>query len=200
MIAAAVAGVWRSILSAGRGALSLSRQRLTEDRRLLEQTILPAYAARIDIGRVLFVGCAPYTRRYEGLFTGREYWTIDPVLRRRQYGSQRHLIDRLERLGEHVDPGYFDLIICNGVLGWGLNELNDAEAAFAACERHLRAGGELMLGWNDVPPRNRVTPDEVQSLQRFEKLVFEPFGAARRRVEVAHCHVFDFYRKPLEMA
>lgn len=163
---------------------------------MLEQVILPAYARRIDIDRVLFVGCAPYTQHYSELFGEREYWTIDPVARRRRYGSKRHIVDRLENLASHVQPAYFDLIVCNGVLGWGLNALDHAEAAFAACDRHLREGGELVVGWNDVAPRNRIAPDEVQALRHFERLMFAPVLTVRLRVDAPQKHVFDFYRKP----
>lgn len=159
--------------------------------------ILPAYARRTDIERVLFVGCAAYTQHYSAFFAGREYWTIDPVARRRRYGSQRHLVDRLQNLGNHVQAGYFDLVICNGVLGWGLNSLDDADAAFAACERHLREGGELVLGWNDIAPRNRIAPEEVPALRRFEPTMFEPARTARLNVEAPQRHVFNFYRTRL---
>ena len=162
---------------------------------MLEQVILPEYARRADVGRVLFVGCAAYTQAYQNLFAQREYWTIDPVPHRSRYGSQRHIVDRLENLGQYVTPGYFDLIVCNGVLGWGLNNANDADAAFAACHRQLRDGGELVLGWNDVAPRNRVVPSHLPALTRFEAHVFGPLQTARWRVAVGHRHVFDFYRK-----
>ncbi len=188
-------GAFRSTLSAIRRALGLSALRQTEDRRVLEQVILPAYACRVDIERVLFVGCAAYTQPYREFFSDREYWTIDPVPGRRRYGSERHIADRLEYLGNHVSDEYFDLIICNGVLGWGLNTAGDAEAAFAACHRHLRDGGELMLGWNDIAPRNQVSPDTVAALRHFERQVFDPLGADRLEVDVPHRHVFDFYRK-----
>ncbi|HVK06914.1 MAG TPA: hypothetical protein VM490_25835, partial [Armatimonadaceae bacterium] len=49
----------------------------TEDRRLLEQVILPDLARRAELRRVLFVGCAWYTESYERFFPGREYWTLD---------------------------------------------------------------------------------------------------------------------------
>ncbi len=188
------------MLSAGRRVLGHSALRQTEDRRLLEQVILPAYARRADIERVLFVGCAAYTQPYGALFSGREYWTIDPVLRRRRYGSEHHIVDRLENLGIHVRDGHFDLIVCNGVLGWGLNSPADADAAFAACHRHLREGGELVLGWNDIEPRNRIVPDDLPSLRRFETRVFDPLQSARNRVDVPHRHVFDFYLKPRQIA
>jgi SAM-dependent methyltransferase len=190
-----VQGLLRTAVLAARRALGVSPQLHTEDRRVLEQVILPVYARRPDIERILFVGCAAYTQRYGEFFRGREYWTIDPVARRHRYGSQRHIIDRLENLARHVSAEYFDLIICNGVLGWGLNLLRDADAAFEACHRHLRAGGELLLGWNDIAPRNRVLPEQVPALRGFEALTFEALQTSRLLVDVPHRHVFEFYRK-----
>ena len=180
-----------------RRALGLSAQLHTEDRRVLEQVILPEYARRTDIARILFVGCAAYTQRYGALFGAREYWTIDPVARRSRYGSRHHIVDQLQNLNRHVQPSYFDLIICNGVLGWGLNAPADADSAFAACLTHLRAGGDLMLGWNNIAPRNRVLPDDVPALRRFERVTFGPVQTSRWVVDAANRHVFDFYQKPL---
>lgn len=171
-------------------------QRRTSDRRLLEERILPALAARDDVRRVLFVGCAPYTRHYEALFGHAEYWTIEPSLRRRRWGAQRHLADRLEHLGRHVAPGSFDAIVCNGVLGWGLDTAQAAEAAFTACHDALRPGGLLVVGWNDVRPRNRVVPSSIAALGRLERAAFADFGAPQVRVDGPHRHVFDFYRRP----
>jgi SAM-dependent methyltransferase len=170
-------------------------RRDTPDRRLLEDQILPACARRPDIRRVLFVGCAPYTRHYEAAFTHAEYWTIDPHAHRR-WGAHRHVEDRLEHLGRHIAAGYFDLIVCNGVLGWGLDRRADAEAAFAACHTALRAGGELVIGWNDVRPRNGIRPDTLQALARFELSGLPEIGGPRIQVEGPRRHVFEFYRKP----
>ncbi|MEO8188380.1 MAG: methyltransferase domain-containing protein [Burkholderiaceae bacterium] len=196
-VVSTVQGLWRAIVLAGRRALGLPGQLNTEDRRVLEQVILPEYASRPDISRILFVGCAVYTQQYDELFGDGEYWTIDPVARRRRYGSTRHIVDTLQNLGSHVAPEYFDLIVCNGVLGWGLNTPADAEAALAACFKHLRAGGHLLLGWNNIAPRNRVVPEDIPALRSFDR---GDFGAGRRdRVEIkaSNRHVFDFYRKRL---
>ena len=183
---------------AARRALGLPAKLNTEDRRALEQVILPEYARRADISRILFVGCAAYTQHYGELFGDREYWTIDPVEQRRRYGSGRHIIDRLQNLGRHVQPGYFDLVVCNGVLGWGLNAPEDADAAFAACHTHLRAGGDLLLGWNNIAPRNRVFPEDIPALRRFDATPLGPGRVARWTIDAPNRHVFDFYRKPLE--
>lgn len=198
MVVPVVQGLLRAVTLAARRALGLSAQLHTEDRRILEQVILPEYARRTDMARILFVGCAAYTQRYGELFGDREYWTIDPVARRSKYGSRRHIVDQLQNLGCHVAPDYFDLVICNGVLGWGLNAPDDAESAFAACWTHLRAGGDLLLGWNDIAPRNRVLPGDIAALRRFDRVMFEPAQTMRWIVDAANRHVFDFYRKPLQ--
>lgn len=182
---------------AARRALGLPAQLHTEDRRVLEQVILPEYARRPDIARILFVGCASYTQRYGELFGGREYWTIDPVARQRRYGSERHIVDRLQNLGSHVQPDYFDLVVCNGVLGWGLNAPEEAETALGACLAHLRPGGDLLLGWNNVAPRNRLLPEDIAALRRFDAALFGDSQISRWEIDVPNRHVFDFYRKPL---
>jgi len=183
------------MLAAVRAAIGLSSLRVTEDRRVLEEVILPAFAQRPASQRVLFVGCASYTKPYAEQFSAHEYWTIDPNAARRRYGAERHIVDYLQSLGNHVADGYFDIIICNGVLGWGLNQLDQAEAAFAACHRHMRTNGDLLLGWNDVAPRNRVLPSQVASLRCFKPRVFEPLQTAVLNVSGPNRHVFNFYVK-----
>ena len=178
-----------------RGLAGRPRQRVSADRTLLETTILPAYANDPDVQRILFCGCAPYTQPYEAIFGGLDYWTLDPVPRNRRHGAARHVVARLQDLAQHFPPAAFDLIVCNGVLGWGLDTAADAEAAFAACDAGLRPGGHLLLGWNDVWPHNRVTPDRISALRRFRPVALG-LHASRVRVAGAHRHVFDFYRRP----
>ena len=42
----------------------------------------------------------------------------------------------------------FDAILCNGVLGFGVNSPGDQQTALAAMAAILRPGGRLLLGWN----------------------------------------------------
>jgi SAM-dependent methyltransferase len=195
MIVAAMQGMLRSIRSGAESCLGRPAALRTEDRRILEEQIIPALADRADIRRVLFVGCASYTRHYELLFDRQEYWTIDPSPLRERWRARRHIRDRLEHLGRHVASAYFDAIVCNGVLGWGLDRRVDAEAAFRACHEALRAGGELIVGWNDVKPRNRVNPASLRSLARFGRTASPLTGATEIRIDAPHRHVFEFYRK-----
>lgn len=176
--------------------MSLDRFRST-DRRLLEDRLLPVLLGDEQPARqVLFVGCCFASRHYENRFSaqGVHWWTLDCDPKRRVYGAQHHIVDRLERLEVHRTP-LFDLIVCNGVLGWGLNDREDAEAAFAACFARLRVRGRLLVGWNDYYPRNRIAPQSLISLLRYDHHApcgwppSLPVGGLRR-------HVFEFYRRP----
>jgi SAM-dependent methyltransferase len=196
MIRTALQGPLQLAVAFGHRLAVEARGEQIADRALLEHKILPLYAARGDIQRLLFVGCARYTEHYDRIVARVEYWTIDPARWRRRWGAQRHIVDRLERLSRHVPGEYFDAIVCNGVLGWGLDRPSDAEEAFAACHQALRPAGELIVGWNDVAPRNRVRPDAVRALARFDRHSPRGFDHWRIAVPGPHRHVFDFYRRP----
>lgn len=190
---ATIAGIGRTLDVALQTATGSAPRRRSADRRLLEEQILPTFALDRSIVRVLFCGCAHYTQAYEDLFRQAEYWTLDPSPRRQRFGSKLHIVDRLEALHRHA-AGPFDLIICNGVLGWGISDLEQAEAAIRACHTALVPGGRLLLGWNDVFPRNRVSPEDIAALAAFKPTQLASFGA-RVRAPGWHRHVFDFYRK-----
>ena len=179
-----------------RNAVGLPNPMRTRDRDTLEQVILPAYAARSDIRTVLFVGCAWYTRHYEKMLPGRVYRTIDPDPWKKRFGARRHIVAGLESLGGHVAPGSLDLIICNGVFGWGLDDRADCERAFGACFDALRSAGELVIGWNDVPEHRPLELASLQSLARFRPVLFEPLGSTQYLANPENRHVFNFYAKP----
>lgn len=167
----------------------------TDDRRVLEGVVLPYFAARPDVARVLFVGCDWYTRGCERLFAGREYWTIDKDERQRIFGARRHVTDRLAELGRYFEGGSLDLMICNGVVGWGLDDREEAQRSFAACHTALRTGGVLVLGWNDVPRRLPFPVEATVEEAGFRAHVFPPLGSARHLTQSPNRHTYSFYVK-----
>lgn len=165
------------------------------DRELLEHRILPAFGRDDAVRRVLFAGCAPYTQHYPQLLPAAEHWTLDADPRCRRYGVRQHITAPLQNLRAQETGGPFDLIVCNGVLGWGLDAPDDAERAMRACHDTLRAGGYLLLGWNDVFPRNRVRPEQIAALSSFQRVGYCGLPESIR-VRSAGRHVFDLYRRP----
>ena len=179
-----------------RNALGLPNPMRNADREALEQVILPAYARRDDMQAVLFVGCDWYTRHYEKMFGGKRYATIDPDPWKRQFGARDHAVIGMEAIDPHFSAASFDLIVCNGVFGWGLNNRGDVERAFDGAFSRLRDGGHFILGWNDLPERRPLPLESLSSLARFRPEPFPALGSARYRVPADNGHTFDFHVKP----
>jgi hypothetical protein len=166
----------------------------TPDREILENTIIPFFVTR-GVSRVLFVGTDWFTKHYDRFFAGSDYWTIEIEPGRRRFGGTQHIVDSMEHLDRHFPKAYFDLILCNGVYGWGLNDPASCEEAFQQCYDCLRDQGVLMLGWNDVPERRPFPLESVHSLRQFARLEDSPFGTWRYAAPTLTRHTYDFYAK-----
>ena len=167
----------------------------SEDRTILECVILPYYQLSKEHQSILFVGSDWYTHGYSRMFARKSYRTIDPDPAHARYGSQNHIVDILGHIERYVEPDSLDLIVVNGVVGWGLNAPEAADETFAACHRVLRPGGHLLIGWNDVPAYRPFTLSTIQSLKKFRPLEFEPLGRSQYLVDNEWRHTFSFYRK-----
>ena len=175
---------------------SLEPKHITShDRSILEEVILPDLANSTTHQKILFVGCSAYTQWYKEFFSMKEYWTIDPKNVKRKYGSERHIVDSITNVGKYIARDYFDVIIMNGVIGFGLNRVSDIEDAIEACHDVLVRQGILLLGWNDTARRTRIDLRASRALGRFREYYFEPLQTCHFRAEGAYRHTFSFYRK-----
>ena len=169
----------------------------TTDRQVLESTVFEHFASLPRIRSVLFVGCDWYTRHYgRAYFRSKNYWTIDPRASARKFGARRHVVAPLEELDRHFPANHFELIICNGVFGHGLDTRQQCEQAFDQCFRALCPGGQFVLGWDDIPRRTPVSLDELASLRRFIKQDLPAFGTWRYVTDTPYRHTYDFYCVP----
>lgn len=189
-----------------RYALGLPNRLPTDDRRVLEDIIIPYLVESFPMQRVLFVGCAYYTKHYDRLFgSGVGYFTIEIDPSKSRFGGRHHVVDGFENARGHWDSGFFDLIVCNGVYGWGLNGKKQVEEAFDGAYDLLRDGGLFILGWNQPESSlYKVTPQppypvpltDIEALERFERHALAPLGGWRYHCEGPNRHVFDVYRRP----
>ena len=169
---------------------------LTTDRIVLEHQIFKHYAAHAELQNILFVGCDADTAGYhETYFHDRRFVTVEPNELNRDFGAKEHIVGTLEELGKHIPAGSLDLIICNGVFGWGLDDKDNCEKAFAAAYEALKPGGQMLLGWNDVPRRCPFPLESIASLSKFRKHEFPLFGSWRYLTDTVYRHTFDFYLK-----
>jgi LmbE family N-acetylglucosaminyl deacetylase len=121
-----------------------------EDRPLLTETILPALRDRAAGADVLFVGVEWYTAGYPALFPAGNLVTMDIDDAVARHGGPRHLTADVLELGRYVDDMSFDSVVCNGVLGHGVDAEDDVRRALDAMCRCLRPDGLLVVGWNDT--------------------------------------------------
>jgi SAM-dependent methyltransferase len=179
-----------------RHLLNLPTRMETEDRRVLEEIIFPHLATITGIRSVLFVVVDWYTRHYRRTyFADKDYWTIDPAESARKFADKQHVVAPLEALEDYFPERRFDLILCNGVFGWGLNGRDQCERAFAHCHSRLADGGRFILGWDDIPARTPMPLAEIESLKAFRPETFEPLGSWRYLTDTPYRHTYDFYRK-----
>jgi len=160
------------------------------DRIYLERELIPA--AALHGGKVLFIGCRQYTKHYPALFRlhGAECWAIDidPTVAR--WGTpKRHVIGDIQDALDHWPPSTFDIIVLNGVFGFGLNGAREQDAALQIARLLLKADGRLILGWNT----DRCSdPSGLPTLRRYFRPSCLP-TLTRRQTFGKSTHVFDTF-------
>jgi SAM-dependent methyltransferase len=176
--------------------LGLDLRRRAQDRKILEEQLLPWLSGLPNCGRVLFVGCDWYTRDYRRWFDPESYWTLDYDPAKKRFGGRLHVTASMTALSQLFEPGSLDVVICNGVYGWGLNARDDVEAAFSAVATVLRPGGMFLLGWNDVPHHRPFTLAEIDALRAFIPSVMAPLNSTEVLTDTPNRHTFSFFIKP----
>lgn len=166
------------------------------DRRLLEDTILPHYAARADVHELLFVGTRWYTQPYEQWFARQRYVTLEIDPRAARWGSRtEHVTGSAADVATLFAAARFDLVVFNGVFGWGLDRRAEVERAVQGFCTVLRPGGELVVGWNDVALRRPFPFGELKALDGFERIEFAPLGLSVWQHPGGTRHRFEFFRR-----
>lgn len=142
------------------------------DRRYLHDAIIPLVARRG--GRILFVGCQNYTWRYPALLQqhGGECWTIDIDPEVARWGAPgRHVTCGIEDAPRHLPQASFNTVIVNGLFGFGVDTLDQQNAAVRAVGSLLKRGGWLIIGWDTD---RSASPSSFTAMQAS----FQPAGLA----------------------
>ncbi|MFN3836557.1 MAG: class I SAM-dependent methyltransferase [Brevundimonas sp.] len=185
IIGAAIFG--RSAESTRRSTKAM-RIRTLPDRKVMADSYIPALAA--DGGRILWVGCREYTLDdYAALETqGGQVWTtdIDPAAAR--WGREsRHRTGDVCEADRLFSDLTFDAVVCNGVLGYGVDSPEQQQRALDALAAILRPGGRLLLGWN-----TDKIDDPVEAGLTTAHFILAPLGDRPPRVRFdAVTHVYD---------
>jgi SAM-dependent methyltransferase len=162
------------------------------DRRYLREVILPSVASA-GKSRVLFVGVRGYTKSYGSILerVGVEFWTCDIDPAASSYGApNRHVTDDARRLDSAFPPLSFDMVMLNGLFGWGVDLPDDMDRVLEAAAAVLCPGGLLMIGWNgDRSP----DPDTLPAIALFRPTAFS--GLPHRQAFADVTHRYAWYQK-----
>lgn len=134
------------------------------DRIYLERTLLP-YLAALQDHRILFIGCKPYTRHYGQFFANgsAELWTTDIDPECEKWGEPgRHVVADVTEIDQHFEPDHFDVVMLNGIFGYGVDTPEARDATGSAIQKILKPDGTLIVGWSPNPPGQ--DPDKVESI------------------------------------
>lgn len=160
------------------------------DRQYMENSLLPAFA-RLPSPRVLDVGTRFFTPRYAKFFrSGSEYWTLDIDPAVAQFGSPgRHVTGSVVTAAEFFKPAYFDVVLLNGVFGWGVDDSVDQRMTLKQLRQIMRSGAVLLIGWN-----HDLTTEDVIAMARAEGFSYSNMlGLSNRKKFSENTHVYDLF-------
>jgi len=125
----------------------------SENRLFLENQIFALLNARFKQqtgrARCLFLGTDKRSWHYPKCLDA-DLLTMDIEPKKAIYGNRgQHTIGSAGELLQHYAPRSFDAIIANGLIGFGMNQLQDCEALLAGAHALLKDNGLLVLGYND---------------------------------------------------
>lgn len=166
---------------------------------MLERIIFRGIFLEERYRRILFVGCAPYTGWYPLLlerFPPIRFETLDADPENRRYGCPRHhRVGRLEELaGGPGAPEPYDLVILNGLFGYGTDDPQAIHRALDAAGQAVRPGGTLLIGFNDLAGPARFDPGWIPR-DRFEPAPIPGMAVHDFLAEGSHRHRFVSFRK-----
>ncbi|MEY3466422.1 MAG: hypothetical protein RL603_2022 [Pseudomonadota bacterium] len=169
----------------------------TPDREFLEQRIFPFLNARAAAGqKLLFIGVAAYTRHYYPQLRY-DVHTIDFNRRAKKYGhAGRHVVGSATELTRFYGRE-FDVIVANGLIGYGLDDREGFRRLLQMCHACLREGGVLILGYNDNASHLDFAVRDVEEYRGFVEFVpaIDLVTAATIKVNPANDHTFVFLKR-----
>lgn len=165
----------------------------TEDRFFLEKYIFDYLNSS---RKLLFIGVDIYTKHYydQLLF---DVYTIDINPNKKRYGNKgKHITDSAERLSK-IYKSKFDVVIANGLIGFGVNNLIQFKKVLNEIYSILNENGILILGFNDTSKLLLFDMPKNNFYDKFSEFVpnNEILSKSRMMVDNINKHTFIFLKK-----
>ncbi len=172
----------------------------SENRLFLENQIFALLNARFKQqsarARCLFLGTDKRSWHYPKCLDA-ELYTMDIEPKKAIYGNRgHHTIGSAGELLQYYAPRSFDAVIANGLIGFGMNQLQDCEALLGSAHAVLKDDGLLVLGYNDGAEFVNFKVRDSKNYKLFEEYVPNDQTLNRCQYEFGD-HTFVFL-KPLQ--
>ena len=145
----------------------------SENRLFLENQIFDLLNARFKQqatrARCLFLGTDKRSWHYPKCLDA-DLLTLDIEPKKAIYGNRgHHTIGSAATLLQYYAPRSLDAIIANGLIGFGMNQLDDCEALLAGTHALLKENGLLVLGYNDGAKFVNFKVRDAKNYKLFEE-------------------------------
>ena len=178
--------------------LGIKFEMSTADRHFLEDQLFSYINEQCGHeGNILFIGIDRYNWHYPRLIQGK-FHSIDLNPRNKRYGNGKtHTTGSATELTRYYPNNRFDVVIANGLIGFGIDTLEDFGATLYGCHAILKTQGLLIIGYNDTPERLSFDPKSARHMQLFSKTIptIPSVEHACYRVETESNHTFLFLEK-----
>ncbi len=121
--------------------------------------------------------------------------TIDIEKKKAIYGNhQHHIVGSATELDRYYDAASFDVIIGNGLIGFGMNQPEQCDQLLKGAHALLKEDGLLVLGYNDGPDFVNFKVKQTTAYRLFDEYAPDAPGLGASTFEFGD-HTFVFLKK-----
>jgi ubiquinone/menaquinone biosynthesis C-methylase UbiE len=162
-----------------------------KSRYVIERKMFP----RIKNKKVLFVGCAEYTKDYPSRIekNNNQLWTLDIDPEVAKYGAKNHIIGDAVEINKYFQENFFDVIMMIGVFGYGINKKEDADKSLENCAKILKKEGAMIIHWSNITGKDMVKPRKLDKIKLYSPTPM--FGLPELYIINKGTKIFEFYKK-----
>jgi len=113
---------------------------------------------------------------------------IDPAVV--TYGSKNHIVGDVLEIDQFFKQGFFDIVIFNGVFGYGINKLEEQNKAIEMIRKVIKPDGIMLLGWDTDRVREPLELEAAKKYFSHTNIAHLP----KRKTFDDGPHVYDFLK------
>ncbi|MDC1292422.1 class I SAM-dependent methyltransferase [Amylibacter sp.] len=135
----------------------------SEQRIYFDNYLIPKYVK--DGLNILFIGADWYNKWIFLNYKKTNWITIDTLPGNRKFGAENHIIGNFpEDLEIILHKGKFDIIIFNGVYGWGINSEGALQDSMQKMNALLKLNGLIIFGYNTEKEKNPISRSNLYEI------------------------------------